>query len=180
MSGKTEHSCKKSNGIFSGNPVQANMYHASPAIHAAEKKSTSPILMLFSFRVMADHSRFCCPATNPMNRPIPVPNKAPSPTAIRISNKLALIQTLHSGCPSPNINSCMQGTPVQPVYRGILCTLFSAYVMYEEQDRHKPCNQGGSGHCCGGCCYGCPQGYRRKSDSDRQGLARDDCDRLLS
>jgi len=100
------------------------MYHASPAIHAIEKKSMSAILMRFSFRVMADHSHFCCPATNPMNRPIPVPNKEPSPTAIRISNKLALIQTLLSGCPSPNINSPACNGPRFARLSGVLYALY--------------------------------------------------------
>lgn len=100
------------------------MYHASPAIHAIEKKSTSRILVLFSFRVMTDHSRFCCPVTNPMNRPIPVPNRAPSPIAIRISNKLALIQTLLSGYPFPNINSPARNGPLFTRLSGVSCAFY--------------------------------------------------------
>jgi hypothetical protein len=49
---------------------------------------------VFCFRFIADHSRFCIPAKNPIIRAIPVPVKIPSAITIRISNMFALMNTL--------------------------------------------------------------------------------------
>jgi len=151
-------------------------------MHTAEKKITSAILMVFSFRVMADHSPLCCFAANPMNRPIAVPAKAPSATAIRIPNTLALMQLLPFSYPFIDINyPAFHG----PQYLSIifwpnyaLC-LFSAYIPYQEQHHDKSCKQWCS---CRTRCMRCLcflQGYGRKSDSNRQGLSRNHCYCLL-
>ena len=64
----------------------------------AQNTITRIMVMVCSFRVIADHSFFCFFATNPMRRPIPVPAKAPSATIIRISNVFAYMRLPLSGC----------------------------------------------------------------------------------